>query len=178
MTAYGIKKPKPKTKKQIERYLDKKEIDKSAVYSLTVDGVKEVFNDLGGLPRMLIFNKEGEYIPYVSPGDTSTCIGDAQDFFKDLDANKTYTVSDERTLESTMKELRTLDGEVVLMDNLPKADFYVLAYWATYMGRMNKENLREWIADEEANDKSDVHILKVSCDFQTWWKEEDLAKFE
>lgn len=145
------------------------DMDTTNMYCLNYKDWPTITNGLKGVADLLVFNKQGEYIPY-SPNDEWICKSNIVGYLTQLRTDTTYTTSSSRTLAHNLSTLRTLKGKKVELTELPEADFYVFAYWATFIGRVNKENLPIWEQDARNNPKAKIHLMKVSLDIQEWWE--------
>ncbi len=62
------------------------------------------------------------------------------------------------------------DGSPVNLEDTARADFNVVLYWATYLGKINKRNTLVW--EEKLYEKGKVlgiNVFKVNCDYQEAW---------
>ncbi len=171
-TLLGVK---PKTQQQLVSYLEKRDFDTNNLYSIGFEYFSEVHQSVGGLPAMRIFNDKGDYIPYLAENETS-CSTKPVNFIQKLKNEETYRTVDSLSLKEEFQKLRTLGGEEISFNQLPKADFYILAYWSTYVKTLNKMYVKEWEKQVKLNDKVTIHFIKVNCDIQTWWTPEQLEK--
>ena len=63
------------------------------------------------------------------------------------------------------------DGSPVRPEDTARADFNVVLYWATYLGKINKRNTLVW--EEKLYEKGKelgINVLKVNCDYQEVWE--------
>lgn len=166
---YGVKKPKEMSEKDILKKAQHFDIDTSNMYCLNFEDWPTITNSLKGVPDMLVFNKVGEHIPY-SENDAWICKSNIDGYLALLQPVDTmHAISPGRTLAHQLSTLRTLKGKKVELAELPPADFYVFAFWATFIGKVNKDNVPIWERDARSNTKAKVHLMKVSVDIQEWW---------
>lgn len=63
------------------------------------------------------------------------------------------------------------DGSPVHPEDTVRADFNVVLYWATYLGKINKRNTLVW--EEKLYEKGKelgINVFKVNCDYQEAWE--------
>jgi len=56
---------------------------------------------------------------------------------------------------------------------IDKADFYVLIYWTTWTGRLNKDHVKIWEDSAYAKKQANIKVIKVNMDFQKNWDQAD-----
>jgi len=169
-TLYGVKKPKVETETSLLAYLEKKELSTEHIFSVPMESFKAVLSLTNNkIPDVLIFNKNGEYMPY---GDEWACNANAFTFIQNLNATTTYKTTDLTILDSLLQELRNLDGtslSLETIDLIKDGDFVAVALWAKWTGKLNKTKVREWEQQARENNNSKIVFVKLNVDLQPWW---------
>ncbi|MCX6245967.1 MAG: hypothetical protein NTU98_14835 [Bacteroidetes bacterium] len=152
------------TESQTVSFLNKKGFEKVGTYYVCKDSAS-LFKVLGrakGIPETNFFSSSGEFIAY---GDSS-CPGLAMNFAKTFTPDGHYKTDPSFKLEEIMSLVKPVGG--ISVDKNFKADFSVVFYWATFVGKINN-NVFE-IADElKKNSLIKIRFLFVNVDFQKSW---------
>lgn len=166
----GAHNPKPEDKESLIRYLDKKDIPADNILVL-VDSTffYRKHRDLGGIPEIQVFNKHGILINYKDTG--SSCSGPAEFFTKAICSANVLSSNSSKTIESELKDLVTFDNNPVVLAKDSSFDFYVLIYWARFIGNLNKSKVRVWESNLKNVTGCKVWVAKVNMDWQKKWRE-------
>ncbi len=164
--AYGVDStPNMKSKKDIEKYVDKKKLGITSQYTLSPNHYEQVMNKTS-LPHLKLYNSDGYLLKYAS---NKNCIADADGLLKRISKSETeFPTIDSIHIDSTLKHLHTLDGTEVNIQN-KNEDYTAVIYWATFLGRLNKDNIPAWINDANNNEQSNIRIIIINMDLQEWW---------
>lgn len=166
--AYGIKKPDIENEESLKAAAVKFGFDTTNI--LTNNGENFLKNISSvALPDIDIFDANGEYIEYRDT-DTSCNAGLFQ-FIPDLDLTKTYRKTGAKKLDTEIAKYRDVKGNTAQVK--PGADFYLLVYWATWTGRLNKDHVAAWETLAKANKNCKIEYIKVNMDIQSYWSEKD-----
>lgn len=171
--AYGIKDPQIENEKSIIEYAEKVNLKTNNIY--TYDFNSFIKNIKGkSIPDVFIFNKNKDYIPY---GDVYACNASSFDFIEKLNKNGNYSPSDKISWTQITNGLTDLKGNETqgLMGN--KSDFYVFIVWTKYTGKLNKNHVKIWEQQAINNKTANLQVIKINMDFQEFWGEENLNKF-
>ncbi|MBC9811210.1 hypothetical protein H9Y05_01865 [Crocinitomicaceae bacterium CZZ-1] len=125
-----------------------------------------------GIPDALIYDRNGNYIEYRAT-DTSCNAGLFQ-FIPDLKLNTTYNQPDSISLSEIWTKYRDLNGNV--LKAVEPSDFYVLIYWTTWSGKLNKDHVKVWEDLAKVNTNCSIKVIKVNLDLQDHWEEGDKEK--
>jgi hypothetical protein len=63
-------------------------------------------------------------------------------------------------------EIRNLDGSK-LSESLLDKQYLAIIYWATFMGRLNRDYTIPW--NKQLAKYEDVHVINVSLDVREFW---------
>lgn len=174
LNLYGVHDPKIENEQSLLETANEYGLDTKNI--LTVNG-EDYFSVISeaGIPDCDIYDSQGKYIEYRET-DTS-CNANLFQFIPNLDKNETYNRTEKSSLSEKLYKLRTLKGKNV--PQLEQADFYILMYWTTWTGHLNKDHVKEWEDLAMANKNSKIKVLKVNLDIQEYWddklKEEAFA---
>lgn len=166
----GVHKPKLEDKESLVHYLNKKDLatDNILVYDdSTVHNSKLI--ELNGIPEIRVFNKQGILIYYKDTG--SYCSGPAEAFTKSICSANDLLANASKTLTSELKSVVTLDNNPVVLSNDGSVDYYVLIYWARFVGALNKTKVREWENNLKNVTGCKIWVAKVDMDWQKKWYE-------
>lgn len=166
--AYGIKKPRIESEASMKKAAMKFGMDTTNIWT---NASGDFFKNLNGkgLPDIDVFDANGNYIEYRDT-DTS-CNAGLFGFIPDLDPTKTYRKTGLKKLNEETEKYRDVKGNKVKVKD--GADFYLLVYWASWTGKLNKDHVAEWEALAKANKSSKIEFIKVNMDMQSYWSEEE-----
>lgn len=169
-TMYGIKDPKIETKESLFKFLSKKKLDTNNVYCVSFEDFKPTLSLTNNkIPDVLIFNKQGKYIPY---GDEWACNASAFNFIEELNLDTIYKKTDLIILDTLLSKFRTFDGEHITekeTNKIKNADFVCIVLWAKFTGKLNKTKVKEWEEQARNNKNAKINFIKLDMDFQEWW---------
>ncbi len=174
---YGVKQPKLEETASLNKFLQKKDIQNNQIYTFkNVDSLNSFYKSGLGIPEAAFFNSAGLFIPYKET--PASCNGGVKDFITDL-KDKAIQADTNFHIQKLLNQIETEKQPVALAD-LPKTDFYMLMYWAKYLGKTNGKIL-DWekeIAKARAKGLS-ITAIYVSCDYQKSWgiSKKDIPKF-
>lgn len=171
---YGIRTPKPIDDERIMKHqlkwFGEKEKD---TYFIAFEAYKQLMNEIEGIPAIKVFDYKGQQITYLKGGEYS-CSGRAAEFIANLNVDSTYNYVPGTMLSNVLPKLASIDkkksGESISED----ADFYIVAYWASFAGKLNRRFVYEPLSRHDKNDK--VELILVNCDVRKSWGDEKLRK--
>jgi hypothetical protein len=174
LSLYGVHDPKIENEQSIIETAKEYGLDTKNILSSNGDDFYDVISD-AGIPDCDIYDSKGNYIEYRAT-DTS-CNANLFQFIPNLAKSKNYNKTGKSSLSEKLNKLRTLKGKSV--PQLEEADFYILMYWTTWTGHLNKDHVKAWEDLAMANKTSKIKVLKVNLDIQEYWddklKEEAFA---
>jgi len=162
----GVKKPKIENEKSLIKYLDKKGLRTDNVYATTLFNYPYMNNIINGAPDILIFTSEGKLIKYKS--DTS-CNASAFNFLENVSPDMNFEFIDSITFDDCFTKLTDLKGNPVVIEKSNNTDFYLIIFWAKFIGRLNKDHVKIWEELAINNSNAKIKVFKVNKDMQDWW---------
>lgn len=168
LASYYFKNPRVENPKTITSFLDKNKFSKENSFYKSYDSLKDVKHQLFSAlsEGYHVFDRNGNLYCY---NGEATCSG--VQFKNLLDENQTQFVlckNDSLTLPIILNSLYDLNDQKAKMEDLPQTEYYIVHYWAKFVGGAwgYKENV-EWIEDKiNEKDLSDSFtLLKVNTDF-------------
>ncbi len=163
---YGIKNPKPENQNTITEYLFKNNLNTDNVFVLDEKSHKKTSKNIG-LPDFYIFNSEGMSIIFDSD---KNCPAIGPEIIEKLNLNDNYDLDTGLNLSDIIKNLRYLNGESAELSFSENYDFYIIIYWAKFIGKLNKKNVAVWENAANNNNEAQIKILKINMDIQEFWE--------
>jgi hypothetical protein len=69
-----------------------------------------------------------------------------------------------------LKSIRTLNGEPVNLKEFEGYDYYLIMYWAKWLGKVNSIKMIDWEANLKNKTKElNIKIIKVTTDYMDFW---------
>lgn len=165
---YGIKKPRPVADSKILKKALDLGIDTTQLYTIKKEQYPSVMNGLSTLPNIRVFDANGLHYKYWESPDE--CKAGAAEFIKNLRRGTHNQPLNDSAFYRLPLELETLHGSAFAQHNLPRdADFYVIVYWGTFLGKLNHEYIESWIKESGENHLANLQLLFVSCDMRKDW---------
>ena len=165
---YGIRNPKVETEESLRKYLKRKGINSNNVYTVSYKDYKDIMKQIGGIPEILIFDKNGRNIIYKEEGQ---CNAYAFNFIEELSKDIEFKYNDSLRLDDYFSKLKDFEGNPVTIKKDESADFYLFIFWTRYSGRLNKDHVKVWEEQAINNKKSKIKVIKVNLDMQKWWEQ-------
>ena len=179
MTVYGMKNPKPRDEAYLVRFLQKQGIETSHLYAYSFRKWGKTLSDGNNLrmPNILIFDKQGRYIPY-SPDGAWICNSSAAPFIAQLADTASYHIDSSLTADAFLSDLHSLNGQQATYTLSEGTDYLVVVIWASFAGgRLARNNIPEWERQARENPHANIELIKLSFDPQAWWPEADTIQF-
>lgn len=161
---YGIKNPGIEDEKSITTKALKFKLDTSNLVTVSSNDFLQVLEQQS-IPEAAIYDKNGKYIEYRETD--SSCNAGLFAFIPALNLNAQYNQPDKPDLFAELSKFRDLKGNP--LSNLNPADFYVLIYWTTWSGRLNKDHVKIWEDQARNNKNCHIQVVKVNLDLQSYW---------
>lgn len=165
---YGIKNPEIENEKSILKKALKFGLDTSNIVSVNSKDFLYVLKGQS-IPDAAIYDSKGKYIEYRN--SDSACNAGLFQFIPALNASEQYHQPDSADLFTELQKFRDLKGNVLKEPTF--ADFYVLIYWTTWTGRLNKDHVKIWESLARQNSHAKIEVIKVSLDLQEHWEAQD-----
>ena len=169
LMAYGVKKPRPISDDKISARALQYEMDTTHLYTIMPSKYVAVINEVASGPNVFIYDRAGNRYNYQSDS-VETCKGRVEGFIEDLNTNVKYDLANDSSFFRFQHAMEKADGQAFANQVLPEADCYLLVFWATWLGRLNKQYIPDWKAAAQNNPNVKMHILYVSCDMRKAWK--------
>jgi len=164
----GVKKPKIENEKSLTKYLKKKGLRTDNLFAFDKTDYLYMNSIVNGAPDILIFTSEGKLIKYKP--DTS-CNASAFSFLESVNTKMKFDYIDSISFEDCFSRLRDLNGNPVVIQKSDNTDFYLIIFWARFIGRLNKDHVKIWEEVARNNSNAKIKIFKVNKDIQEWWDE-------
>lgn len=162
---YNIKEPGVVTKTHILKTALKYGLDTSGIVTVDADQFLATLS-AQALPDIAVFDRDGAYIEYRATD--SSCNSGLFEFIPALHPEGAYRKTGKTSLQEALKKLRDINGhEIASLDK--KADFYLLIYWTTWIGKLNKDHVRAWEQLALKNKNCTIKVVKVNLDIQDYW---------
>ena len=169
MKSYGIKQPKYESVKSIVKKSRYYGFDTSMVLVMNPYAVGSFFSR--GIPEGEVFDRSGRYIEYKMT-DTS-CNAGLFGFLHQLKTDTLFRIFPERTLSKEIKRFRRMDKAPLSESYFKPADFYVFLTWAKWIGKLNKDHVKEWEKLIQKNSNAKIQLVLVNLDFMKDWTREE-----
>ncbi len=168
---YGIKKPHPVSTAYIVKKANKLNLEAYTLYGIRPEKYPAVINRISTLPNVVIYDKHRQALNWKKSEDA--CKAGVADFIAQLRGDSNANFTSDTTFREAENELVGLhDGKPLSLQDFPKADYYVFVYWATFLGRLNREYLTDWLAATQRNRQASFHFVFVTGDLRKEWGEE------
>lgn len=169
MKMYGIKKPAIETEASIKNYAFQIGLDTFNIVSVNADDFRKTLSKRG-VPEGLIFDKSGNYLEYKE-SDTS-CNAGLFIYIPELNSNGSYNRSVKYNLTEEVSSLRNLKGQAIQEFNSSEYDFLLFIYWAKWVGKLNKDHVKEWQQLALDNKNAKIKTILINLDIQENWDKE------
>lgn len=168
MYGYGIRNPKVENKKSLLEYLRSNHLDTSNNYALKdTAALMEYLRSGIGAPEILFYDRNGFLMKYR---DDKKCNGQNDSLISFLDPKHVIGVDSTRNIHAYLNQLRTLDGDVVELSEFNNMDYYLIIYWAKWLGKMNENKITEWEKSIAYKNNLKIKAIKLSTDYMNFWE--------
>lgn len=162
----GVKKPKIENEKSLTKYLEKKGLRTDNLYALDITDYQYLDSIVDGVPDIMIFSSDGRLIKYKP--DTS-CNASAFSFLETVKPNMKFDYINCVSFDDCFSRLKDLKGNPVVIKKSENIDFYLIIFWARFIGRLNKDHVKIWEEQALNNTNAKIKVFKVNKDMQEWW---------
>lgn len=167
----GAHSPRPENESTVRGFSEKMEWPQDNIFIFAdSSGFYNYHRNIGTYPWISFYNKDMYLLNVREKGE---CAGVIDSVIHNLALGNIYPVDSTSRLPSLIPMLCDLDGEPLQISDLKQSDFYVVLYWAIFIGKLNKNNVKVW--EEQLNEKAQtmgITVLKVNCDIMESWLEE------
>ena len=166
----GAKNPKNENEKSLTEYLERKGLRTDNLYALDIPDYQYLNKIVNGAPDIMIFTSDGRLIKYKPD---SSCNASAFGFLESVSPEMEFDYIDSVSFEDCFSRLRDLNGNPVVVQKSEDIDFYLIIFWAKFLGRLNKDHVKIWEEQALNNPNAKIKVFKVSKDMQEWWDLDD-----
>jgi hypothetical protein len=176
MYSYGIRNPKIESPKSILTYLYSNNLDTSDVYSLRdTTQLNFFFKSDIGVPEIRFYDHNGYLMLYR---DEQKCNGQNDSLINFLNPHNIVKVDSTNNLFNYLGGLKRLTANEISEDAFKNKEFYLVMYWAKYLGKTNSLKMKSW--ENTLKEKSNLKLktIKVTVDYMDFWplNKKDIAK--
>ncbi|CAN5378022.1 hypothetical protein BH10BAC1_BH10BAC1_05700 [soil metagenome] len=173
---YGVRNPKIETKERITKYLDSNKLSSTECYCLKdTASLNQFYLSRIGTPEIRFYDSNGYLMIYR---DNKKCNGQNDSLIGFLDPKNIIKIDSSNNIKEYINQLRTLDGKAINKDEFKNYDFYLIMYWAKYLGKVNSIKMLDW--EKSLAEKSNLKIktIKLTVDYMDFWplSKKDMAK--
>jgi len=168
---YGMHNPKPETKKNLNKYIEKQGISVETVYYFTdSNSFYNYYNQKWQIPKISIYNHNHLFLRII---EKDTCVNQRYEMAENLSIHNNYQVDSSEHLLDILNQFETKDGKKIDIDNGLKTDFYIVIHWAKFTGKLNKRDVKSWNKTfNNKKNKMNIEIFYLCCDpLKSWWSE-------
>jgi hypothetical protein len=165
------------TAASLHSYLRKHDLHSSDnVVFKDVYALQEFFKSGIGMPEVRFYDRNGYLMLYR---DEKKCNGQNDSLISFLNPENVVKVDSSQNIKVYVSNLRQPDGQEIQSASLNGYDYYLLIYWAKYLGKVNSEKMQDW--ESALNSKSsalNIKAMKVATDYMDFWQfpEKDMHK--
>ncbi len=168
-----IKTPRVETTASIKAFQERHNFSTNNTLIIDADSTDIQSKLFRGLTTgYMFFDKNGNLMKYKG---TETCSGTQLGDFLDNDSlHYELAANDSLTFQKILAETYDLNGNSVSMTELEPADYYLVAYWAKFLGK--KRGYKDKVGWAEAeilknnnSSKDKIAFIKINTDMQEKW---------
>ncbi len=162
--------PRIENAETIESTLEKYNLSDSNNYIICdSSSYFKILKEITSLPEIMFFNDLGEKMEIRKQGTCTAGVGVLIDSIQDYTVPDTSIHSPFHQIDSLLYHLRTLEGEVINKSTIKEADYFVVIFWAKFIGKLNRTKVKQWELALQAKKNLKIEVLKVNCDVQEMW---------
>lgn len=162
--------PRIENAETIESTLEKYNLSDSNNYIICdSSSYFKILKEITSLPEIMFFNDLGEKMEIRKQGTCTAGVGVLIDSIQDYTVPDTSIYSPFHQIDSLLYHLRTLEGEVINKSTIKEADYFVVIFWAKFIGKLNRTKVKQWELALQAKKNLKIEVLKVNCDVQEMW---------
>jgi hypothetical protein len=118
------------------------------------------------MPEIQFFDKNGYLMIYR---DEKRCNDQNDSLISFLDPKNIVKIDSSNNIHDYINQLRTLEGNVVSGDEFKNSDYYLIMYWAKWLGKVNSIKMRDWEKTISKKDNLKLKTIKVTTDYMDFW---------
>ena len=166
----GIKPPAIENHQSLSKFLLSKGIDTTEILCFKDTMALNAFYKSGiGMPNARFFNKEKKFVDYKSA--ITDCNGMVSVFIEKVDSINLVPPIQGILLDEYLNNLVIeKNGQKFVLDD-QGYEVYMIAYWAKYLGEVNKRKVYDWQERVKKinRDGKKIRMILVSVDYQEIW---------
>lgn len=164
---YGVRNPKIENSKSIDEFLVSNKLDTNNNFALKDTTALSIFIKSNiGTPEIRFYDKNGYLMHYK---DDKKCNGQNDSLISFLNSGNVVKIDSSEYLFDYLDQIRTLEGQLVDEHMFKGYDYYLIIYWAKWLGKINSVKLNDW--QQSLNKKNGLKIktIKVTTDYMNFW---------
>ena len=120
-----------------------------------------------GTPEIRFYDSNGYLMLYR---DNKRCNGQNDSLIGFLNPNNVVKIDSTNNINEYLNSLKTIDGKNINKEDFKNYDFYLIMYWAKYLGKVNSTKMLDW--ENSLNKKNNLKIktIKVTTDYMNFWE--------
>lgn len=165
--SYGMRNPKIENEKSITKYLALNKLDTNNNFALKDTATLNKFYQSNiGTPEIRFYDKNGYLMLYR---DDKKCNGQNDSLITFLNPKNVVRIDSTENIFNYINQIKTLRGENVNVDEFKDYDYYLIMYWAKWLGKVNSIKMTDW--EGNLSKKRDLRIktIKLSTDYMNFW---------
>ncbi len=162
---YGIKDPKTENESSITEYMKKNKMITDNVFVPDENTYKSITQKTG-LPDFFVFDNRGKLIIIESD---KKCPATGTEFLEKLNPANDYNTNDEINLSEVIENLHYLNGNLAELTVSGNYDFFLVIYWAKFIGKLNQKYVTVWENTAHSNNFAKIKTFKINMDPQKFW---------
>ena len=167
---FDVQEPKVESQESLKEYLKSNQWDFGENIYTFKDAIslKKFYKINHSLPDVKFFNSRGAFIDYRKT--PKSCNAGVNVLLNDLGQLQNKTDS-KINIENALANIVDDSGRQPLYEK-NKYDYYIILYWARYIGKLNKTKVFDWkqhIDNINKNNDTKIKMYFVNCDEQMFW---------
>jgi hypothetical protein len=163
-----MRNPKIENENSISNYLESQHLNTLNNYALAdTAALNRFYENNIGTPEIRFYDKNGYLMLYR---DEKKCNGQNDSLISFLNPLNVIKVDSTQNIHDYLKNLRTLRGEDVDLKEFIGYDYYLIMYWAKWLGKVNSIKMSDWEANLKNKIRNiNVKTIKVTTDYMNFW---------
>ncbi|MCE3278429.1 MAG: hypothetical protein K0S44_620 [Bacteroidetes bacterium] len=165
--SYGVRNPKVETSHSITKYLHSNELDTANNYAFRdTASLTKFYNKNIGIPEIRFYDKNGYLMLYR---DEKKCNGQNDSLISFLNPHNVIRVDSTDNIFDYLEEVRKINGLSVNKEEFSGFDYYLVMYWAKYLGKVNSIKMRDWESTLMKKQDLKIKTIKLTTDYMDFW---------
>lgn len=174
--SYGMRNPKIENTKSITKYLALNKLDTNNNFAFKDTATLNKFyrNNIG-TPEIRFYDKNGFLMLYR---DNRRCNGQNDSLITFLNPENVIKIDSSENIFNYLSQVRTLDGRPINPDEFKNYDYYLIMYWAKWLGKVNSIKMTDWESNLAKKRNFKVKTIKLTIDYMNFWalNKKDMVK--